>query len=436
MIASSVLSMPCFELRGELSIPGDKSISHRALLLSALATGTSSIRGLLTAKDCLATFKALQMMGVVIRRESVDLIRVHGVGKTGLQQPKTPIDCANSGTTMRLLTGVLAGQSFATTLIGDESLQKRPMDRIRRPLNLMGANINTTGSNPPIYIGANAFLQGICYPLPIASAQVKSAILLAGLYAQGDTSVIETQITRDHTEKMLQTFGCTVEKNANKIRIKNNQELCATEITIPGDLSSAAFFIVAATLIPGSSLLIKNVGINPTRAGVLSILALMGADITVLDERLYGQEPVANLRVRYAPLKGINIPQHLVSIAIDEFPILFIAASLAKGETYLEGAAELRTKESDRIEVMVQGLRKLGVSIDAFDDGVRITGGVLQGGEINSFGDHRIAMAFIIAGSVAASAVKVKNCQNIDTSFPQFITSANSINLRVKECNG
>ena len=427
------ISSPVKELKGEITVPGDKSISHRSIIFGAIAKGTTRVDGFLDGEDCLATLKAFQLMGVHIERPKPQQVVIHGVGKYGLKQPDRIVDCGNSGTSIRLLAGLLAAQDFDSELTGDDSLQKRPMERVSRPLIQMGAEITTTDGKPPLLIHGGKSLTGITYDMPQASAQVKSCLLLAGLYAAGETTIIEPGITRDHTERMLTTLSYAVKKNGNKITINSANECLGTNIMVPGDISSAAFFIVAATLIKGSELLIKNVGINPTRTGIIQILNQMGADINIQNERMYGEEPVADLFVRYSELNGIDIPVSLVPLAIDEFPIIFIAAACAKGMTRLHGAKELRSKESDRLAAMVQGLRHLGVEAQAFDDGVHINGGTLQGGVVDSFHDHRIAMAFSIAGAVAKDSITIKHCTNVATSFPSFVQTARHVKLAIEE---
>ncbi|KTD36201.1 3-phosphoshikimate 1-carboxyvinyltransferase [Legionella nautarum] len=427
------VSSPVKAIRGEISIPGDKSISHRAIILGAIAKGTTTINGFLEGEDCLATLKAFKSMGVAIEGPVDQRVVIHGVGKHGLQKPKSVLDCGNSGTSMRLLAGLLAAQSFDSELTGDTSLQKRPMERVSRPLMQMGAEITTTEGRPPLHIRGGHTLHGISYEMPEASAQVKSCLLLAGMYAQGETCVIEPGFTRDHTERMLTTFSYPIHKSENTIIINSESECLGTDIVVPGDISSAAFFIVAATLIPGSELVIKNVGINPTRTGIVQILTRMGANISLKNKRLSGEELVADLVVKHAQLEGIDIPTSLVPLAIDEFPVIFIAAACAKGQTLLHGARELRCKESDRIGAMVEGLQQLGIEAQAFEDGLYINGGILQAGEVNSYHDHRIAMAFAIAGAVAKGPVTIKDCINVATSFPTFVETANTIKLAIKE---
>ncbi|WP_367607150.1 3-phosphoshikimate 1-carboxyvinyltransferase [Legionella sp. W05-934-2] len=422
-------------LKGSALIPGDKSISHRAIMLGAIAKGTTIINGFLQGEDCLATLKAFQSMGVNIEGPVSQRVIINGVGKDGLVAPKMPIDCGNSGTTIRLLTGLLAGQSFDSTLVGDASLTKRPMERVSKPLTVMGAEIITNNGCPPVTIRGGQKLHGIHYKMPVASAQVKSAILLAGLYAEGETSVSEPTLTRDHTERMLTAFSYPIRKTEHTVTISPDHELIGTDIIVPGDISSAAFFMVAASIIPGSDITLKNIGLNPTRTGVIEILQSMGASLDIINKRLCGEEPVADLRVRYAPLEGVDIPASLVPSAIDEFPAIFVAAAAAKGQTLLHGARELRVKESDRIAVMVEGLQRMGIECQAFEDGVYIEGGKLQGGEINSYGDHRIAMAFVVAASICKHEVTIAHAESVRTSFPQFQSIATSLGMHVTEEN-
>lgn len=427
-------SVPGKPILGDITVPGDKSISHRALILGAIAKGTTTINGFLNAQDCLSTLKALQAMGVMIEGPFDTRVVVHGVGKYGLKKPKHIIDCGNSGTSMRLLAGLLVGQPFDSVLDGDSSLRRRPMDRVSRPLLQMGADISTWEGKSPITLrGSSSELQGIIYEMPEASAQVKSCILLAGMYAEGETTVIDPGFTRDHTERLLTAFSYPIQKSEDSIVINSEEECIGTDVMVPGDISSAAFFVVSASIVPGSDLMIRNVGINTTRIGVLHILKLMGADIQVINKRLCGEEPVADLHVRYAPLEGIDIPITLVPFAIDEFPAIFIAAACASGQTKLQGARELRVKESDRIAVMIEGLQKLGIEAIALEDGAIINGGQLHGGVVDSHHDHRIAMAFSVAGAIAKEPVIIRDCRNIKTSFPNFIQVAHQANMQVKE---
>lgn len=429
------ISSPVASVFGDITVPGDKSISHRALMLGAIASGTTTISGFLDAADCLSTLKALQSMGVLIEGPVAQRVIVHGVGKYGLKKPFGTIDCGNSGTSMRLLAGLLAGQCFDSELDGDMSLRKRPMERVTRPLVQMGAVITSCEGKSPLTIRGGAYLTGMTYEMPEASAQVKSCLLLAGMYADGETTVIEPGLTRDHTERLFTSFSYPIQKTENGIVINSDGECVGTDVMVPGDISSAAFFIVAATITPGSDLVIRHVGINPTRVGVLQILKLMGANITLINKRLWGEEPVADLHVKYAPLEGIDIPVSLVPLAIDEFPVIFIAASCAKGRTKLQGARELRLKESDRIEVMVEGLQTLGIEAVALGDGVFINGGKFRGGVVNSYQDHRVAMAFSIAACVADGPVLIHDCDNVRTSFPGFLQTGNSahMNMRVND---
>ncbi len=407
----------------ELCVPGDKSISHRSIMLAAIAEGTSHIQGFLPGEDNLATLKAFQQMGVDIITHSPTHITVHGVGKFGLTPSKEPFDMGNSGTAMRLMAGLLCPQSFNSELVGDHSLSQRPMARIVKPLTSMGAIIETLGKagRPPIKITGTPSLKGFHYSMPVASAQVKSSLLLAGLYGEGKTKVTEPAPTRDHTERMLQAFQCPISLEGSTVILQGGATLQATDIQIPGDISSAAFFMVAASIVPGARLLLKNIGVNPTRIGVINILQAMGAQITLTNERYFGFEPVADIEVRQSPLHGISIPQDQVPLAIDEFPVLFIAAACAQGQTRLTGAEELRVKESDRIESMVNGLQILGIQAQGTADGAIIEGGVISGGRVQSVDDHRIAMAFAIASLVAKAPIEIQDCENVSTSFPSFV---------------
>ncbi len=413
---------PGGKLKGETRVPGDKSISHRSIMLGSIAEGVTHVKGFLEAEDALATLQAFRDMGVNIEGPVNGELTIYGVGKYGLKEPKNELYLGNSGTSMRLLSGLLAGQSFNSVLTGDKSLSGRPMKRVTEPLAAMGADIKSTerGTAPLHITGKAGQLNGIDYAMPMASAQVKSCLLLAGMYAQGETSVTEPAPTRDHTERMLTGFGYPVKKQDNKVTINAEGKLTATEIDVPSDISSAAFFLVGASIAPGSDLMLKHVGINPTRTGVIDVLRLMGANIEILNERIVGGEPVADLHVVYRPLKGIDIPEELVPLAIDEFPVLFVAAACAEGQTKLSGAEELRVKESDRIRVMADGLQILGVDAQPTEDGMIIQGGAIGGGVVNSHGDHRIAMSFSIAGLRASAPITVLDCANVNTSFPEF----------------
>lgn len=408
-------------LTGRLRVAGDKSISHRSVMLGSLANGVTHVTGLLEGEDVLCTLAAFRAMGVQAKGPDHGKLTIQGVGLHGLRPPAQPLDMGNSGTAMRLMAGILAGQSFDSILIGDESLSKRPMKRVSDPLGQMGARIETNeGGRPPLRIHGGQPLRGIEYRMPIASAQVKSSLLLAGLYASGETVVTEPAPTRDHTERMLRGFGYTVRTEGATIRVRGDGKLTACDIDVPADISSATFFLVGAAIAPGSELVLEHVGINPTRIGVINILKLMGADLMVENAREVGGEPVADLRVRGSQLKGIRIPEDQVPLAIDEFPALFIAAACAEGETVLTGAHELRVKESDRIAVMAEGLKRLGISAQETPDGIVIQGGTLRGGEVDSHGDHRIAMSFAVAGLRASGAITIRDCKNVATSFPEF----------------
>ncbi|MBK8815197.1 MAG: 3-phosphoshikimate 1-carboxyvinyltransferase [Methylococcaceae bacterium] len=423
---------PGGQLKGETRVPGDKSMSHRSIMLGSLAEGVTHVTGFLEAEDALATLQAFRDMGVNIEGPLNGCVTIHGVGKHGLKAPNRPLYLGNSGTSMRLLSGLLAGQPFNSVLTGDKSLSGRPMKRVTEPLAAMGAQIKTTekGTAPLEITGQAGQLKSIAYTMPMASAQVKSCLLLAGMYAQGETSVIEPAPTRDHTERMLSGFKYPVKRNGNKATISAEGKLTATEIDVPSDISSAAFFLVGASIAEGSDLMLKHVGINPTRTGIISILRLMGASIEILNEREVGGEPVADLHVVSKPLKGIDIPEELVPLAIDEFPVLFVAAACAEGKTRLTGAEELRVKESDRIQVMADGLILLGVDATPTPDGMIINGGgVIGGGTVESHGDHRIAMAFSIAGLRANAPITILDCANVNTSFPEFKDIAKHLGL-------
>ena len=425
--------LPGGTINGEARVPGDKSMSHRSMMLGALAEGTTRVTGFLEGEDALATQSAFRAMGVDIKRIGEGEVLVHGVGLHGLKPPASALDLGNAGTGMRLMCGLMAGQPFDTVLTGDASLCSRPMGRVIDPLRLMGAEITAEeGGRPPLAISGGKPLQGIHYDLPMASAQVKSCVLLAGLYAEGRTSVTEPAPTRDHTERMLRGFGYEVSNDKGVISLEGGGSLKAADIDVPADISSAAFFLVAASITPGSDLLLTHVGVNPTRIGVLNILILMGAYITLKNQREVGGEPVADIQVRYAPLQGIEIPEEQVPLAIDEVPVLFIAAACAEGRTVLRGAEELRVKESDRIAAMAEGLCTLGVSNEVLDDGIIIEGGgSIGGGEIRTHMDHRIAMAFAIAALRAEKEIFVLDCDHVATSFPGFDALARGLGLQI-----
>ena len=412
-------------LTGRLRVPGDKSISHRSIMLGSLAEGETTVTGFLEGDDSLATLSAFRVMGVQIEGPDAGRVRIQGVGLHGLKAPAAALYLGNSGTSMRLLSGLLAGQAFATTLTGDASLSGRPMKRVVAPLTKMGACIDATkNGTAPLLIHGNSTLSGIDYDMPVASAQVKSSLLLAGLYASGRTCVSEPAPTRDHTERMLTGMAYPVECTGNRVCIAGGGRLRGIAIDVPADISSAAFFLVGASIAPGSELLLEHVGMNPTRTGIIDILQRMGADIHVMNERDVGGEPVADLRVKSAELRGIDIPPEFVPLAIDEFPVIFVAAACARGKTVLTGAEELRVKESDRIQVMADGLQSLGINAQATADGMIIEGGPIGAGHVDSHGDHRIAMAFSMAALRAVGDIEINNCANVNTSFPGFVEQA------------
>lgn len=420
-------------LNGEIRVPGDKSISHRSIMLASIAEGTSHISGFLEGEDSLNTLRAFRRMGVNIKGPDEGKVTIEGVGMHGLNPPDDVLDLGNSGTSMRLLAGLLAGQSFDVTLGGDASLSKRPMKRVTDPLSEMGANVETAeGGTPPLKIIGKQSLNSFNYVMPMASAQVKSCCLLAGLYVDGKTCVTEPAITRDHTERMLKAFSCDVVVDDRTACVIGPARLQATDIDVPADISSAAFFMVGASIADDSDITLQHVGINPTRTGVIDILKMMGADITLLNQQEIGGEPVADIRIKSADLKGIEIPEQLVPLAIDEFPVIFIAAACAEGQTIVTGAEELRVKESDRIQVMADGLQAVGVSAHATDDGMIVQGGEIGSGTIDSHGDHRIAMAFAMAGLRASGDIQIEDCDNVNTSFPGFAELAASCGLSIR----
>jgi 3-phosphoshikimate 1-carboxyvinyltransferase len=431
--AQSWIASPGSSLYGSLRVPGDKSISHRAVILGALADGVTRIRGFLEGEDTRATARVFAQLGVRIEAPSDGERIVHGVGLHGLRGSDQPLDCGNAGTGMRLLAGVLAGQGFDSTLIGDASLSQRPMRRVIDPLSAMGAHIDSeAGGLPPLHIRGGKQLHGVDTATPVASAQVKSALLLAGLYADGETSIREPHPTRDYTERMLAAFGWPIEFAPGRARLRGGHRLTAIDVEVPADFSSAAFFIVAATLIPESELRIEAVGMNPRRTGLLAALRAMGADIREDNVREQGGEPVADLIVCHAPLHGIEVPVEIVPDMIDEFPALFIAAACATGRTVIRGAAELRVKESDRIATMAAGLRALGIAIEETPDGAVIEGGSLKGGVVDSHGDHRIAMSFAIAAQLAEGEVRISDTANVATSFPGFVQLAKAAGMNLR----
>ncbi len=427
---------PVPNVGGTIRVPGDKSISHRALMLGGIATGETRVSGFLQSADCLATMAALRALGVHIVQPRGNEVIVRGAGDGGLQASATPLDMGNAGTAMRLSMGLLCGQRFSSTLVGDASLMQRPMERVAKPLRLMGARIDTQNGRPPVILHGGAKLRGIDYTLPMASAQVKSAILLAGLCSEGTTRVTEPAPTRDHTERMFGGFGIAVRRAGATVELAGGQQLRGAEIRVPGDFSSAAFFIVAGCLAAPDGLTVQSVGINPTRTGLLDMLRLMGARIEVRPLPDAGPEPLADITVHASALRGTVIPPDLVPLAIDELPILFIAAACAEGETVVTGAGELRVKESDRLAAMAEGLSAVGVRCDLLPDGIRIQGGRLHGGRINSHGDHRIAMSFAMASLRATDPIDIEDVANVGTSFPGFPAAARAIGMRLDEAAG
>lgn len=425
---------PAAVIDGKLRVPGDKSISHRALLFLSIARGGGRITGLLEAEDCLATLNALRVLGVRIERLGAGVYQVEGSGGAGFRSPDAPLDLGNSGTGLRLLTGLLAGQGVTASLTGDDSLRRRPMERIVTPLRNMGAVIESTDGHPPLHLSAHEGLRGIEYAMPVASAQVKSAILLAGLSARGETVVREPAPTRDHTERMLAGLGARLERMGESVRLRPGP-LSGTDIEVPGDLSSAAFFLAVAAGRPGSRVTVRHVGVNPTRDGILHLLRRMGASIRCENERTVGGEPVADLRVEGRQLRGIPVDGHDVALAVDEIPALLVAAAGAEGETTVSGARELRFKESDRIVAMAEGLSALGLAVGVREDGLSVTGGKIRSGTVDSHGDHRIAMSFAMLGALADDdvTVGVRDVGNVATSFPSFPGAAESIGIRIEE---
>ena len=421
-------------LKGSIKVPGDKSISHRSIMIGSIADGVTRVSGFLEGEDSLATLGAFMDMGVKIERNGSN-VTINGVGKYGLKEPINSLNLGNSGTSIRLMSGLLSAQSFDSELCGDESLSKRPMGRVIEPLRLMGADISGNDSKPPLLIKGGKQLSSIEYTLPVASAQIKSCLLLAGLYSDGKTTIIENGISRDHTERMLKGFGYDVTSSSNTISLMGGGSLKSCDIEVPSDISSAAFFMVAGCISENSSIVLEAVNINPTRTGVIDILRLMGGNLELLNQRLQAGELIADIKVTSSELKGIEIPENLVPLAIDEFPVLFIAASCAKGETVLTGAKELRVKESDRIQVMADGLTALGIDNEVLDDGIRIIGGEFkeQTSSIKSHHDHRISMAFAIASVKSKFNIEIEGVDNVKTSFPNFIELANSIGMKIEE---
>jgi len=456
-MSASYIITPSNTVSGTIAIPGDKSISHRSIMLGSLAEGVTHVTGFLEGEDALATLQAFRDMGVTIEGPDNGNLTIHGVGMNGLKPSKTPLYMGNSGTSMRLLSGILAAQPFDSVLTGDTSLNKRPMERVAAPLRAMGAVIQSTGHSgtaPLSITGRDAVgkpLQAIEYEMPVASAQIKSCLLLAGLWSEGTTTVTQPEVSRDHTERMLSAFGYPVSVDGNRISVTGGGKLIGGDIAVPADISSAAFFMVAAAISQGSELTLTQVGINPTRTGVIDILKLMQANITLSNETHVGGEPVADITIRSSNLVGIEIPEHLVPLAIDEFPVLFIAASCAQGRTVLTGAKELRVKESDRIAVMAEGLQTLGIDCTVTDDGLIIEGKgsdgkgaalpngdvnnshpVFGGGQITSHHDHRIAMSFAVASLRASEQITIEGVETVNTSFPGFAELANQIGMSIQ----
>jgi 3-phosphoshikimate 1-carboxyvinyltransferase len=444
MTKARYVAGPGGQIEGELTVPGDKSISHRALMFGGIAEGDTEIKGFLAGEDCLSTLRVLQSLGVRIERPEEQLahgsaghVLVHGVGPDGLRPSKVALDMGNAGTAIRLFMGLLAPQRFDSTLIGDESLMRRPMERVAGPLRSMGANIDTRDGKPPVEIHASKGMRAIEYTLPVASAQVKSAILLAGLQSFGRTHVTEPAPSRDHTERMLASFGVEVLRNGATVAIEGGQTLRGTHVRVPGDFSSAAFFIVAGCLAAENGLLLRNVGVNPTRTGLIEMLRQMGADIRVHPHPGAGTdtsgEPIADIEVRKSRLHGIKVPEGLVPLSIDEFPVFFIAAACAEGETLVRGALELRVKESDRLAAMAHGLTALGVENQLLADGLWIRGtDRFGGGTVDSLGDHRIAMSFAVASLKARAPIEILDVANVATSFPGFVTIARAAGIQIE----
>jgi len=431
---SSFITSNCESLSGTIKVPGDKSISHRSIMLGSIANGVTRVSGFLEGEDSLATLNAFSEMGVQIERNGSNVV-INGVGMMGLKAPNNPLNLGNSGTSIRLMSGLLSAQSFDSELCGDESLSRRPMGRVIEPLRQMGANISGINSMPPLSIKGGVQLSAIEYTLPVASAQIKSCLLLAGLYSKGRTIITENGISRDHTERMLRGFGYDVDSSSSMISIQGGGSLTGCNIEVPSDISSAAFFMVAACISKNSNILLQAVNINPTRTGIIDILKLMGGKIELLNKRLQAGELIADIKVSSSNLKGIQIPESLVPLAIDEFPALFIAASCAQGETILTGAKELRVKESDRIQVMADGLKSLSIENEVLEDGIKISGGEFkeQSSLIKSHHDHRISMAFAIASVKSKYKIEIDGVENVKTSFPNFVDLANSIGMNICE---
>ena len=431
----AILARPVTRIGGTIDVPGDKSISHRAVLLGAVADGLTTVRGFLRGEDCLATLAAMRSLGVRVD-DSGEALVIHGAGMAGLEAADGPLDLGNSGTALRLLAGVLAAQPFASELTGDASLCRRPMERIAEPLRIMGADVATSGGCPPLRIAGGATLHGIDYSLPVPSAQIKSAVLLAGLWANGRTTVRSPGPSRDHTERMLQAMGVSIELAGDGVvTLAGPARLTGLEIDVPADFSSASFFIVAGLLGADDGLLIRGVGVNPTRTGLLDVLGDMGAHIELRNPGRRGNEPVADIWVERSELHGVEVGGDAVALSIDELPVLFIAAACAQGRTTVTGAGELRHKESDRIAVMAEGLRAVGIALEERPDGLIIDGGPMQGGVVESRGDHRVAMAFAVASLAADAPIEIRSTAEVVTSFPGFVATAASAGLALEACD-
>jgi len=439
---SCYVVQPSRPLHGEAAIPGDKSITHRALMLGSLAEGDTRIDDFLDSEDCLATLVALRQLGVGIDGPNGGHVVVHGAGAARLHQAAAALDMGNAGTAMRLFMGLLASQPFDSKLVGDASLMRRPMERVAVPLRLMGADITTHDGRPPVHIHGGRVLAAIDYELPVPSAQVKSAILLAALRAEGRTRVIEPAPSRDHTERLLAAFGVEVLSADGTIALQGGQALQATRVQVPGDFSSAAFFIVAGCLAATHGLTLRGIGVNPTRTGLLQLLRQMGADIRVHPVRrphsaaAAASEPLADIEVHASELRGIKVADSAVPLAIDELPVFFIAAACAQGETLVRGALELRIKESDRLAAMATGLARLGIEVELLNDGLWIRGASagFGTGTIDSHGDHRIAMAFAVAAVRARGPIEIRDVASVATSFPNFVASARAVGLQIELC--
>lgn len=415
-------------LKGEVTVPGDKSVSHRSVMLGAISKGTTSISNFLEGADCLSTIDCFRKMGIEIERNPEEIL-IHGKGLHGLTAPSDILDVGNSGTTVRLLSGILAGQRFSSTLTGDESIQKRPMKRIITPLGAMGGDVKSIRGNDcvPLQIQGRT-LKGIHYDSPVSSAQVKSCVLLAGLYADGPTSVTEPYLSRNHSELMLRSFGATVTSKDTTVTIEPGPELTGQKLQVPGDISSAAYFIAAGLLVPGSELLIKNVGTNPTRDGILRVCRQMGADIQLLNQREQGQEPTADLLVKYSALKGTVIQGGLIPTLIDELPVIAVMATFADGTTVIKDAQELKVKESNRLDIIVHHLQAMGADVTPTEDGMIIQGGaLLHGAELDSHMDHRIAMSFAVAGLAAEGETTIRRADCVNISYPKFYEDLQSL---------